>query len=184
MRFPAFRSPFPCWYFAGAAAALVFSTLTPPAQAQGAAQPGLLQQYGDWGVYVGANGSAKVCFAMSQPTSAVTDPPNRPRDPIYLYITTRPAENVRNEVSIIVGYPLKPNSDATAEIGSTKFIMQTQADNAWLKNPAEEAAMVDAMRRGSDLVVKGVSGRGTQTTDRYSLKGISQALDRVGQECR
>jgi invasion protein IalB len=62
--------------------------------------------------------------------------------------------------------------------------MQTQNDNAWLKNPAEEPRMIETMRKGSEVVVKGVSSRGTKTTDRYSLKGLGQALDRVGQECK
>ena len=61
--------------------------------------------------------------------------------------------------------------------------MYTQNDGAWVKNAAEEAQMVDAMRKGADLVIKGVSARGTKTTDTFSLKGISQALDRVAQEC-
>jgi hypothetical protein len=32
--------------------------------------------------------------------------------------------------------------------------------------------------------VKGVSGRGTSSTDQFSLKGIAQALDRAEQECK
>ena len=62
--------------------------------------------------------------------------------------------------------------------------MNTQGDGAWVKNPAEEARMVDAMRKGADLVVTGESGKGTKSTDRYTLKGLSQALDRVAAECK
>ena len=101
-----------------------------------------------------------------------------------MFISTRPAENVRNEVSVVVGYSFKPNSEATLDIGGTKFAMYTQADGAWVKNSADEGRLVDTMRKSGDLVVKGVSGRGTETTDRYSLKGLAQALDRVGQECK
>jgi invasion protein IalB len=162
-------------------AGVVWPTL---ATAQGAAQPQLLATYGDWGAYTGNSGGRKVCFALAKPTSSETNPAGRPRDPAYLFVSTRPAENIRNEVSVIVGYPLKPNSEATVEIGSDKYPMYTQNDGAWIKNAAEEARMVDAMRKGADLVVKGVSSRGTQSTDRYSLKGLAQALDKVGQECK
>lgn len=158
------------------------ASLAASAQAQG--QPSLLQQFGDWGVYTGVSGGKKVCFALAQPASAETNPPNRPRDPVYFFVSTRPAENVRNEVSIIIGYPHKPGADATAEVAGTRFSLQTRQDNVWVKNTAEEERLLDAMRKGSDIVVKGVSGRGTQTTDRYSLRGLSQALDKVGQECR
>jgi invasion protein IalB len=160
-----------------------------PAAAQrqastGSDQPSLLGQYGDWGAYTGTSGGHKVCFALAKPESSQTNPPNRPRDPIYLFVSARPAENVRNEISFMMGYPLKPNSDGAADISGMKFALQTQADGAWVKNAAEEGRMVDSMRKGADLVVHGTSSRGTTTTDRYSLKGLSQALDRVAQECR
>ncbi len=158
-----------------------------PAQAApkpaGGAQPALLGQYGDWGAYTASPSGKKVCFALAKPNASATVPPNRPRDPAFLFISTRPAEKVKEEVSVIIGYPFKPNSDASAEIGSANFAMYTQADGAWIKNAAEEARMVDAMRKGSDLVVKGESGRGTKTTDTFSLKGIDQALRRIAQEC-
>ena len=174
-----------------AVAALVLSTPAAMAQRQaatppggGEGQPSLLGQFGDWGAYAGNSGGRKVCFALAKPASAQTNPPNRPRDPIYMFISTRPAENVRNEVSVVAGYSFKPNSEATLDIGGTKFALYTQADGAWVKNSADEARLVDNMRKSGDLVVKGVSGRGTETTDRYSLKGLAQALDRVGQECK
>ncbi|MCC7346678.1 MAG: hypothetical protein IT538_04700 [Variibacter sp.] len=169
----------PCAF---ALALVLGAGLAASAQAQG--QPSLLQQFGDWGVYTGVSAGKKVCFALAQPASAETNPPNRPRDPVYFFVSTRPAENVRNEVSIIIGYPHKPGADATAEVAGTRFSLQTRQDNVWVKNTAEEERLLDAMRKGSDMVVKGVSGRGTQTTDRYSLRGLSQALDKVGQECR
>jgi invasion protein IalB len=53
-----------------------------------------------------------------------------------------------------------------------------------VKNAAEEARLVDAMRKGADVTVKGESGRGTKTIDKFSLKGVAQALDRAAQECR
>ena len=150
----------------------------------GGAQPTLLGQFGDWGAYTATNGGKKLCYALAKPSSQATEPANRPRDPAYIFVSTRPSENVRNEISIAVGYPFKPGSDATVDIGTAKYAMYTQADGAWIKNAAEEARMVDAMRRGSDLVVTGESGRGTKSTDRYNLKGLSQALDRVAQECK
>src|SRR5215207_5154440 len=147
-------------------------------------QPTLLGTYGDWGAYTAAPGGKKVCFALAKPKTSKTEPAGRKRDPAYIFISTRPAENVKNEVSVIIGYPFKPSSDATAEIGTAKFAMYTQNDGAWIKNVAEEARMIEAMRKGADLTVKGTSGRGTQSTAQYSLKGLAQALDRAEQECK
>lgn len=144
----------------------------------------LLGQYGDWGAYTATPGGKKVCFALAKPTSSSTNPPNRPRDPAWLFISTRPSEKVKEEVSVIIGYPFKANSDAAVEVGGATFVMYTQNDGAWVKNAAEEARLVEALRKGADATVRGESGRGTKTTDVFSLKGISQALDRTAQECR
>ncbi len=152
--------------------------------ATGGGQPTLLGQYGEWGAYAVNAGGNKICFALAKPLDSRTKPPNRPRDPSYLFVTSRPAENVINEVSVMIGYSFKPGSDASIEIGPAKFAMYTQSDGAWIKNAAEEARMVEAMRKGADVVVTGTSARGTQSTDRYSLKGLAQALDRAAQECK
>jgi invasion protein IalB len=144
----------------------------------------LLGQFGDWGAYKATPGGKKVCFALSKPTSGATEPAGRKRDPSYAFISTRPAEKVKNEVSVIVGYPQKPGFDAAATVGSAHYVMYTLNDGAWVKNAAEEAQMVDAMRKGSDLVIKSESALGTKTTDTYSLKGMAQALDKVAEECK
>jgi hypothetical protein len=150
----------------------------------GDVQPTLLGQYGDWGAYSASPGGSKICFALAKPKTSKTEPPGRNRDQSYMFVSSRPAENVKNEVSVIIGYPFKTSSDATAEIGSAKFAMYTQNDGAWIKNVTEESRMVDAMRKGADVTVKGTSGRGTQSTDQYSLKGLAQALDKIEQECK
>ena len=158
-----------------------------PAAANPAAQATLLGQYGDWGAYTASPGGRKVCFALSKPTSSSDNPPNRrtAANIVYMFVSSRPAEKVKEEVSMLVtGYALKSNSDASLTIGSAPFAMYTQNDGAWVKNAADEAKLVDAMRKGADMTVKATTSRGTQTTDTFSLKGVAQALDRVGQECR
>jgi hypothetical protein len=154
------------------------------ATASGGAEPTLLGQFGTWGAYAAMPNGKKVCFALAKPSSSKTNPPNRPRDPAYAFVSTRPAERVSNEVSIMIGYMLKPGSESTLEVGGASYAMYTQGDGLWIKNAAEEERMVDAMRKSADVVVKGVSAKGTETTDTFSLKGLAQALDRVAQDCR
>lgn len=156
----------------------------PAPSAAGGAEPTLIGQFGTWGAYTAAPSGKKVCFALAKPSSSKTNPPNRPRDPAYAFISTRPAEKVANEVSINMGYQLKPGSESTIEIGGASYAMYAQGDGLWIKNAAEEDRMVDAMRKGADITVKGVSSRGTETIDTFSLKGLSQALDRVAQTCK
>lgn len=156
----------------------------PPAAVAGGAEPTLIGQFGTWGAYSATPNGKKVCFALAKPSSSKTNPPNRPRDPAYAFVSTRPAEKVNNEVSVMIGYALKPGSESTVEVGGAAFAMYTQGDGLWIKNAAEEERMVEAMRKSADLVVKGVSAKGTETTDTFSLKGLAQALDKIAQDCR
>ena len=156
----------------------------PAAAVAGGAEPTLIGQYGSWGAYTATPNGKKVCFALAKPSSSKTNPPNRPRDPAYAFVSTRPAEKVTNEVSVMIGYALKPGSESTLEVGGGTYAMYTQGDGLWIKNAAEEERMVEAMRKSADAVVKGVSAKGTETTDTFSLKGLAQALDRVAQDCR
>ena len=155
----------------------------PKSAAAGGVQPTLLGQYGDWGAYTASPNGKKVCFAIAKPASSKTSP-NRPRDQAFLFVSSRPTEKVRDEVSIVFGYGLKNNAEASIEIAGSNYAMYTQSDGAWIKNAAEEKGLVDAMRKSPDLTVKGTSSRGTSSSDTYSLKGLAQALDRVSQECR
>jgi invasion protein IalB len=182
-----------------AAAVTVLSLLLSQVAAAQPANPGakppanptahatLLGQYGDWGAYTASPGGQKVCFALAKPTSSTDVPPNRrtAANAVYMFISTRPAEKVSNEISMLVtGYVLKPNSEASVAVGGANFAMYTQNDGAWVKNAAEEAKLIDAMRKSGDLTIKATTSRGTQTTDTFSLKGIAQATDRVAQECK
>jgi hypothetical protein len=164
------------------AAAKPATTAAKPAA--GDDEPKLLGQYGEWGAYTASPNGKKLCFALAKPGSSQTNPPNRPRDPAFLFVSTRPGEKVKDEISVIIGYPLKASAEVTAAVGPTTFAMYSREDGAWIKNAPDEAKMIDAMRKGADVVVKGESGKGTKTTDTFSLKGIAQALDRVGQECK
>ncbi|MFB9266228.1 invasion associated locus B family protein [Bradyrhizobium erythrophlei] len=157
---------------------------SPAAAAAGGAEPTLIGQFGTWGAYTATPNGKKVCFALAKPSSSKTNPPNRPRDPAYAFVSTRPAEKVINEVSIMIGYALKPGSESTLEVGGGSYAMYTQGDGLWIKNAAEEERMVEAMRKSAEVTVKGVSAKGTETTDTFSLKGLSQALDRLSQDCR
>ena len=156
----------------------------PPAAMSGGAEPTLIGQFGTWGAYTATPNGKKVCFALAKPASSKTNPPNRPRDPAYAFVSTRPAEKVSNEVSVMIGYTLKPGSESTLEVGGASFSMYTQGDGLWIKNAAEEERMVEAMRKAADVTVKGISAKGTETTDTFSLKGLAQALDRIAQDCR
>jgi invasion protein IalB len=168
---------------AGPAAAKTKPKPAPPAASADTAKtgkPSQLASYGDWGVFVAEGEKSKTCYALATPKERA--PAGLKRDPAYVFISNRPGENVREEVSVIMGFPMKEGS-GRAEIGGTGFALIATGANAWIKNQAEEAKFVDALKKGSKLIVKAASLRGHVTTDSYSLNGLSQALERVEKEC-
>jgi hypothetical protein len=153
---------------------------------QGAmAKPELLGDFGDWKAFKSADGGAVVCYALSQPKSST--PKGAKRDPVFFIVSNFPARQVKGEPSIVIGYPFKEGSKATVEVGGASYKFTTvnsgSEGGAWLPDSATEQKLIASMRDGSAMSIKGTSQRGTNTTDKYSLSGVSQALDRINQEC-
>jgi invasion protein IalB len=146
-----------------------------------ASKPVLVGQSGDWGAFATPPSKARTCYALSQPKTRA--PANLNRDPAYIFISHRPAEKVRNEVAIIVGFDVRPDSKPVAEIGDESFALVAKGSHLWLRNAADEGKLIAAMRKGARLTVKAHSLRNNLTTDTYSLSGVSQALDRAAKEC-
>lgn len=149
----------------------------------GGGKPEQLATFGDWGAYLAQSGKDKTCYALGQPKSR--EPKAKLKDTsAYIFISSRPGDNVRNEVAINLGYGTKDGSAATAEIDGDGWELITKGQNAWVKDQNKEREFVGALRGGSKLVVKASSSKGTTTTDSYALKGLSDALARVAQECK
>ncbi|WP_205772405.1 hypothetical protein [Microvirga calopogonii] len=164
---------------AGAAAGAGAAKATQAATGPGGAS--LLTSYGDWGVYTAQTGRSKICYALSQPKDRL--PKNVNRDPAYLFVSFRPAENVKNEVALVLGFAAKENGPAEAAVGNASYALITKATNAWLKNPAEEGQAIATMARSGTVTVKMQSARGSSLTDRYSLNGFGKALEHARKEC-
>lgn len=140
----------------------------------------LLQKYKDWSAYT-ATGSPKVCFAVSQPKSK--KPRGVRRGPIYFYISHYPGDKVSDEISVKMGYPFPAGGKVTVTIGKDKFTLFTKDEGAFVEKTADEDRLVEVVKAGSSMRVQGRSTRGTNTTDTYSLSGISDALARIAKEC-
>lgn len=142
----------------------------------------LKETYKDWAVYVNDSSSSKTCFAISRPKDMY--PKGVSRGDVFFYVSSWPGDKVNNEISINIGYPLDGESVPSANVGANQFNLFAEGDKAFVADENIEIKLVKAMQRGSTLVVKGRSKRGTATTDKYSLLGISAALKRVSAECK
>jgi hypothetical protein len=176
-------------------AALLAATplLAAPAAAQGtpAAAPRELGAFNSWRAFVHQGSGGRQCYALGAPSGSEPrdiQPGTARRGATHLFITHRPGQNVRNEISVVIGYSFRPNTTATLEVvsqaGTRRFVLYTRDQGAWVQNQAEEAQLIAAMRAGRELRVRGTSARGTNTVDTYQLAGVSGAIDRIAQECR
>ena len=144
--------------------------------------PTPLGQFGDWAAYTYKTANGKVCYVVSSPQSS--DPKNTKRDPIFFLVTHRPQQNVRDEVSTIIGYPFKKDATVQVTVDDKGYELFTNGDGAWADTAAKDKEIVAALRKGSKLTVKGTSWRGTNTVDSYSLKGVKSAIDKIDDSCK
>lgn len=152
-----------------------------PAPTTPGAQPTSLGQFGDWQAFQNGTGKSKSCFAITSPKER--KPSRLKRDPATLFITRRPGEGVKNELSMISGFTMKDDGEATLKVGRSSFTLYTKGSNAWVKNAAEQGTVVNTMRKSRDAVFTGASKRGNKTIDTYSLNGLPDAIDAIAKGC-
>lgn len=141
----------------------------------------LIKQFSAWTAYKHDSATNKVCFVVAKPTRST--PSRVRRGPILFYVSHWPGDTVRNEISIKIGYPFKQGVAADLTIGNDKFKLFTKGEGAFVKEAVVEQQIVEAMKKGNLMVVQGRSARGTLTTDRYSLKGVTAALAAI-EDCK
>jgi hypothetical protein len=138
-----------------------------------------------WSAYQMSTSDGKVCFAMSTPKS--TDPKKTVRDPMGFLVSDWPDRKAKAELQVVPGYQYQDGSKVTAQAGKAKVEFFTKNDggsgNAWIEDMGDEGRLLDAMSHASQLVVTGISQRGTKIKDTYSLVGLKSALGRIHTAC-
>ncbi len=145
------------------------------------AAPEVVHNGKHWTASVIKSKKAKICYLHGEPRKSAGKYSRRGKT--YLQVTHRPAEKVRDEVSVTAGYGYRKDSEVTAEIDGQKRTMFTSGGAAWSYSAKDDRALVKSMLRGQELVIKGTSSRGTLTTDRYSLIGFTAAYRAAGKAC-
>ena len=139
----------------------------------------------DWSVFVESDPTE--CWAVSAPKETVNTRDGRVvavrRSDILLFVAYRPGSGVEGEVSFTGGYPFAPGSTVELDIGGATFDLFTEGEWAWPANPAQDAQIISAMRRGSNASLTARSSRGTRTEDTFSLLGFTAALDEAARRC-
>jgi hypothetical protein len=138
----------------------------------------------DWNVFV--EESPKECWGVSKPKETVNTRDGQPvsvrRGDILLFVTFRPGKP--GEISFTGGYPFAGGSTVKVDVGGTAFELFTDGEWAWPGSAEDDAALLKALKAGSDAVITARSGKGTQTKDTFSLRGFTAAMEDAEKRCK
>lgn len=171
----------------GAAAlslALGLAAAALPAQAQDSTNQVAVKT--DWSVF--AEDNPKECWGVTAPKESVNTRDGKPvsvqRSEIRLFVTFRPGDGAKGEISFTGGYPFAPGSTVKVDVDGKAFDLFVEGEWAWPGSAEDDAALLAALKRGSNAVMTARSARGTQTVDTFSLSGFTAALAEAEGRCK
>ncbi len=138
-------------------------------------------KFKDWESFVLSQDGSKTCFAQSIPV--VRAPKKLKRDPSRLFVSFRPNENIKNEVSVTNGYEFKIKSPVTAKSGKKSYDLFSKGRFAWVVDNEDEVKLITTMKKASRLMIIGNTDKGDQTTDHYSMMGFTKAYNKAKKSC-
>jgi invasion associated locus B (IalB) protein len=164
-----------------AAPAKPAAAATPAAASAAPGAPTSIGSFKSWTAWTGKDSTGLICYISAEPASST--PPGAKRDPIHFLVVHRKGLGTKNEVQTLIGYTIKKDAKPSAAIDGKSYPMIADGGGAWLASAADEAGFVAALEKGTSLVVKGTSQRGTDTTDTYPLSGITAAMGAIDKAC-
>ena len=137
-------------------------------------------KYKNWESFVAETEKGKICFAQTVPTKRA--PAAVKRNNSKLFVTFRPSEEIKDEVSLTSGHDYK-SSTVTASSGKKRYSFFSQKNFAWLLDDQEEKKFIKLMKRATNLIVKARTTKGAETTDHYSMMGFTKAYNTAKKTC-
>ena len=138
-------------------------------------------KFKDWESFVLLNEGNKICFAQSIPV--VRAPKKLKRDPSRLFVSFRPVENIKNEISVTNGYEFKLKAPVTAKSGKKAYDLFSKGRFAWVVDSKDESKLIVTMKKASRLMIIGMTKKDDQTTDHYSMMGFTKAYKIAKKSC-
>ncbi len=141
----------------------------------------LISTHNDWKAYKHNTGSELMCFASSAAKEA--QPSGASRSDPHVYVTAWPKQGVKAEISVLLGFAIKPETEIKVDIGGASFTMFPDGDRGFITDPADEAKLLEAMRRGIRMTVEATAADGTTSKDVFSLSGVTASLGVISSNC-
>ena len=138
-------------------------------------------KFKDWETFTVTENDNKICFAQSIPI--LRAPKKFERNPSRLFISFRPTEDIKDEVSATSGYIFQKEKIVKAKTGKKTYDFFSQEEFAWILDTEEEQRFIKAMKKASRVMIIGRTEKGKQTIDHYSLMGFTKAYNTAKKNC-
>ena len=138
-------------------------------------------KFKDWESFVLSQEGNKICFAQSAPV--LRAPKKLKRNPSRLFVSFRPKENIKNEISVTNGYTFKDKAPVTAKSGKKSYDLFSKDNFAWVVDNDDESKLITTMKKASRLMIIANTNKGDQTTDHYSMMGFTKAYNTARKSC-
>ena len=137
--------------------------------------------HNDWKTYRHGSGRELMCFAVS--AAQEQQPSGSSRQTPHVYVTAWPKQGVKAEVSVLLGFDVKSDSDITIDVGGSSFKLFADGDRAFVGDSGDEERLLAAMRRGLKMTIEATSAKGVSSKDVFSLSGVTASVQAITAGC-
>ena len=121
------------------------------------------------------------CYIGSSPLkSDLPETKKRGENYILVYKIIGSEENI---IQIEAGYKYNLEKKINVKIDNANYEFYSTEDSSETAWTNDDNKVIYAMKKGLELTLTGESARGTTTNDVYTLKGFTNAVNQLNQDC-
>ena len=133
------------------------------------AAPQVIAARGQWA----ALSQGRTCEAAARSVRA----PARDRPPARASLSFDAGGPRHGQFSVLLSRMPRAGASVMLTVGKTPFLLVSKGDRAWSRGPAQESAIIAAMRSNGWMQIEARSPGGGRIRDYYSLEGAPLAID-------
>lgn len=130
---------------------------------------------GDWAAFDRGSSCEAIARSLLVPRKGEPQP--------HVAVTFDRAGPRRGELSVALRRPGRGGSSVVLTIGEQPFLLSGRGAYAWSLGPAQEQAIIAAMRAAGGMRVEARDSAGRRMVDRYALNGAPTAIDAAAAAC-
>ena len=121
------------------------------------------------------------CYIGSSPLkSDLPETKKRGENYILVYKIIGSEENI---IQVEAGYKYNLDKKINVKIDNANYEFYSTEDSSETAWTNDDNKVIYAMKKGLELTLTGESARGTTTNDVYTLKGFTNAVNQLNQDC-